>query len=520
VSLHVRVQRNCYQDSVRLMQISEKIKTMPGINKAFAIMGTESNKATLARGGFDLSLMKDASPNDILFMVDAQTEGDAARALDRFQTLVDEVRKSGEESRHAVASIETARALLQQASLALISVPGEFAAYEAHKALRAGLHVQIFSDNVPLEEERKLKLLGQKLGLLVMGPDCGTSIIGGTPIGFANAVARGPVGIIGASGTGIQEISVLVDLYGSGISQAIGLGGRDLSDQIGGLSAFMALDILEHDPGTQVVVLVGKSPGPQTTEKLVQRCANYAKPIVFSLLGEKRESILKGMRFVARDMEEAARLAVELAENRPVAARSSEPESEELRNLLAKRLSNAPDSRVLLRGLYTGGSLADEAFSILRNQLGTIRSNIASDPALKIAGTENAHEHMLIDMGDDEFTVGRPHPMIDPSYRAERLVESWADAETAVILCDVVLGHGSHTNPAGPVAEAVKLARQQYGDVVTIVASVCGTERDPQVLSVQQAQLHDAGILVLSSNAEAARVSGRIAKLYSNRRQV
>jgi FdrA protein len=524
MSVLLRVKKNYYQDSVKLMRISQIVKSLPGVLRASAIMGTENNKATLVRGGFDASLMDGAGPSDILFLVDATTEELAALALDRYLALIDETTASKREQKSAVRTIKAAVSSLPGSNIAFISVPGEFAAYEAHKALRAGLHVHLFSDNVPIEDEIRLKELGRKLGLLVMGPDCGTSIIGGTPIGFANVVSQGPVGIIGASGTGIQQVSVLVDRYGSGISHAIGLGGRDLSDRVGGISALMALDAMEHDTTTRVLVFISKPPGPATGKKIVERIKACAKPVVIVFLGGDPK-LTQDLDHVANDLEEAARMAVELAVGRGLAPESDSGATGGLvaghiggatGGLVARRGSDA-SSRKFLRGLFTGGSLADEAQLILGKFLGPVRSNCTANPALRISGSDSFDGHAIIDMGDDEFTVGRPHPMIDPSYRAERILKEWSDPRVAVILCDVVLGYGSHQSPATPVAEAVKRARVLYGDDVTVVASVCGTEGDPQVLSRQEAILREAGILVLPTNASAARTAGLAAQGHAER---
>jgi FdrA protein len=516
MSVQLRVRKNCYQDSVKLMRISQIVKSSPGVLRASAIMGTANNKATLVRGGFDASLMQGAGPSDILFIVDANADDAADLALDRYFSLLDESIATYVDRKTSPRTIKAAAASLPGANLAFISVPGEFAAYEAHKALRAGLNVHIFSDNVPIEDEIRLKELGRRLGLLVMGPDCGTAIIGCVPLGFANAVASGPIGIVGASGTGIQQVTVLIDRYGSGISNAIGLGGRDLSDRVGGISALMALDALEEDPSTQVIVVISKPPESSTGKKILERIRVCKKPVVVAFLGGD-PTIVRGIDQNAENLEEAARMAVELATKKAIPRQAAEYGAGELATIVAGRLEAGGSNRGLLRGLFTGGSLADEAQPILGAILGKVRSNCTKNPALMVSGSGVIDGHAIIDMGDDEFTVGRPHPMIDPSYRAERLVEEWSDPRVAVILCDLVLGYGSHPSPATPLAEAVKRARSLYGDGVTVVASVCGTEGDPQGLSPQEAILREAGILVLPTNAQAAKLAGRAARCYAGR---
>jgi FdrA protein len=378
------------------------------------------------------------------------------------------------------------------------------------------MNVQIFSDNVPVELEVKLKHLGRSLGLLVMGPGCGTSIIGSVPIGFANVVAPGPIGIVGASGTGIQEVTVLVDRLNSGISHAIGLGGRDLSDAVGGTSAQMALEALASDAGTKVVVLVSKPPGPRTAERIIQAVNDYPKPVVLAFLGAE-PAMLAGARHVASNLEEAAAMAVSLTDGFH-ATKAFRHWAGESKDVLAGATGQIPPlPRRYLRGLFTGGTLAEEATLILEQYLGRVFSNVRSDPAARLADPGKSVAHTVLDLGDDAFTQGRPHPMIDPSYRTERLLAEWADPEVAVLLCDVVLGHGCHDHPAAGLAAAVRKARLRYGEV-TVIAHVCGTERDPQVLSIQRDILEAAGILVFPTNASAASAAGRLTQLCYERK--
>lgn len=510
MQLRTLVRRNCYQDSVKLMQLTRTVRGTPGVVRAAAIMGTENNKATLVRGGFASTLLEPAGPNDLLLIVEGQDDAVVEAALARYESLVDADAGGGGAESPPARSFASAVADLPGANLALISVPGEYAAYEAFKALHAGLHVHVFSNNVSVEDEVKLKRLGRELGLLVMGPDCGTSLVGGTPIGFANVVASGPIGIIGASGTGIQELSVLVDQFGSGVSHAIGLGGRDLTDEVGGISASMALEAFEADDHTRVVILTAKPPGPKTSRAIVERVRSYPKPIVLAFLGGD-PGLLEGVEHVAANLEEAARMAVELAV--PHAAHNATVafDPDKSADELGLDPAQGGENRRFVRGLYTGGSLAYEALLVLADRIAPVYSNISPVSDLRIAGTAAAAGHAVVDMGDDEFTVGRPHPMIDPDDRAERLIAEWADPTVAVILCDVVLGYGAHPNPAKPVADAVKTARLMHGEGVTVVASVCGTENDPQRRSVQQELLRDAGILVAPTNAAAARAAGAIA---------
>lgn len=496
------VKKNSYQDSVKLMQLTEQVKVLPGIVRATAIMGTENNRATARRAGFGPALLKDAGPNDVLFLVAAKTHVEGENAWTQFQAALDQ-HSSSKATETPVSSIKRAASLLDGANLAIISVPGEYAAYEAFRALRENMHVHIFSDNVSLEDEVKLKELGRQKELLVMGPDCGTSIIAGVPICFANVVTQGAIGIVGASGTGIQEVSVIIDRLGAGVSHAIGVGGRDLSDTVGGISSQMALRLLDEDPATEVIVLLSKPPGLTTQNAITQQIQTLSKPVVVCFLGEG-STALKGARHVADTLEQAAVLAVDLSKE--PGGMPSSPFIRHFAQEFGHKQAIAPSQRQYIRALYSGGTLAAEAQYLMQGQLGCVEYN----PEPGYTG------HAVIDLGDDQFTQGRPHPMIDPSYRAESLVHEWADPEVAVILLDLVLGYGSHDNPAAPLADAILEARTQYGDVVTVVASICGTDRDPQNFATQKSLLEDAGVFVFPTNAYATEAA--IQLLMSRRR--
>lgn len=501
------IKRNTYQDSVRLMRLTERVKRVQGVVRAMAIMGTENNKFTMSRAGFDVSLMKEAKPNDILFLVEAQSQSDAQSAWELYQNALGEHKEGDSSTSSRTVSVHRAAKLLKGANLALISVPGNYAPYEAYKALREGLHVHIFSDNVSLEDEIRLKELGRREGLLVMGPDCGTSIINGVPICFANEVARGTIGIVGASGTGIQEVSVLIDKLSAGVSHAIGVGGRDLTDEVGGITSLMALDLMETDPETHTIVLLSKLPGTKTLDRLTEKIRDISKPVVLCFLGVNPQN-LHGVKHFTDTLEGAALEAVKLSRGNKhsggLAFSSAESESE---NAL---LSKLPATRKYIRGLYSGGSLASETFYILKKYIEGVHFNPQSTPSM----------HAIVDMGSDEFTQGRPHPMIDPSYRTERLLKEWNDPEVAIILLDVVLGYGSHENPAAPLADSVIRAREKYNDNVIVIASVCGTERDPQQLSAQETQLREAGVLVYPTNARAAEAAVHYLSICRERSQI
>jgi len=390
------------------------------------------------------------------------------------------------------------------ADIALISTPGEYAAAEALKALNLGLSVMLFSDNVSEPDELRLKRAADEKDLIVMGPDCGTAIINGLPLGFANVVRRGPIGVVGASGTGMQEVTVLIDRLGSGVSQAIGTGGRDLHSAIGGISMSKGLRDLAADPITRVIVLISKPPAADVAERILDAARRVGKPVVVNFLGADPRKISGGSVHGARTLEDAARAAVDIARG----------------ELPRQSYGNVPPSLVglpplgagqrYIRGLYTGGTFCYEAALLLDERLADVYTNTPVCAEGQLEDVGRSHHHTLIDLGDDVFTRGRPHPMIDFRLRNERIVKEAEDAETAVILLDVVLGYGSNTDPAGELIPALQRAREIAAEQrrnLAFVGHVCGTEGDPQGLDLQISALSQAGMVLTQSNAQAVRLA-------------
>ena len=367
-------------------------------------------------------------------------------------------------------SLRSAHRADPSANLAVISVPGPFAANEARQALAEGLHVFLFSDNVSVADEVDLKRVAASQNLLVMGPDCGTSILNGVGLGFANVVRRGRIGLVGASGTGLQEVTSLLHQAGEGISHAIGTGGRDLHAEVGGLTTLRALDLLRDDAGTDVIVIVSKPSDSAVAERVLKHAAQMGKPVIACLLNtalEPRDGIQ-----IASNLYQAARLAAS-----PTAAWDSVTPSD----LPRPRLR---DGQTQVRGLFCGGTLCEEA-----------------EAAVQSAG------HKFVDFGDDRYTQGRAHPMIDPTLRNHAIVEAGDDPRVAVLLLDVILGLGSHADPAGATVPAVREAvakAKASGRELTVIAHVVGTDRDPQGLAQQEAALRSAGVHVFRSNYHAA----------------
>ena len=573
-----RVRRGFYLDSVALMRLSASLEARAGVESASLMIGTPSNLALLDEAGLLAGEGRAAGPNDLVLAVRAAGEEALAAALAAAEASLDGA-AAGPEARGGRTAgrfpgLDAACRALPGANLAIVSVPGPFAAREARRALARGLHVLVFSDNVPVEEEIALKHEGRARGRLVMGPDCGTAIIAGAPLAFANRVRRGAVGVVSASGTGLQELSVLVHRAGGGVSHGIGVGGRDLGDEVGGLGAFMALDALEADPATRHVVILSKPPGPRTEAALLARIAEYAKPVTLCLVGRGRAALPPNAA-LAPTLRDAARLALDAcaaagaaraperpadlapdqgsaggADDRmdgnpgegprgnasggrthddPAVAAASASDAPTAARVAA--LQPPPSSRPgRIVGLFSGGTLCAEGQALLlRAGLGVASNTpvpgaarltapagrLAPAPAASASASPDgsrasptaAPGHVFLDLGADEYTAGRPHPMIEPAMRTGVLAAALADPTAGVVVLDVVLGLGSHPDPTAPIAAAVRAAP---ADRPAVVASVCGTERDPQGYAAQRRVLESAGVLVADSNADAVEAAVRI----------
>jgi len=508
----LKIVHNTYRDSVSLMQLSAKIAALSGVQQASVVMATEGNLDLLREAGL-LDGGVAASPSDLLVVLRAENEAAASAALAETERVLaggDRAARQRGPQETPPRSIQMGLAAQPDANLALISTPGEYAAAEALKALRLGLHVMLFSDNVALADEVLLKGEAEQRGLLVMGPDCGTAIVGGVPLGFANAVRRGPIGVIGASGTGLQEVTSLIDLAGLGVSHAFGTGGRDLKAEVGGATMLRALDELAADADTRVIVLVSKPPAREVAAKVLARARATGKPVIACFLGADAAQVEGDGVLAAATLEEAVAMALCAARGMPYAGAPQRPPQYD-----AVRLK--PEQR-FVRGLYSGGTFCYEATLVLAPALEGLRSNTPVGAATKLQDVWHSQGHTLVDLGGDEFTRGRPHPMIDHRLRNERMVREAADAEVAVILLDVVLGYGAHPDPAAEMLPAIRAAReaaQRSGRELAFVGFVCGTERDPQGLARQVAALRGAGVILAVSSAQAARTAAAIATRHA-----
>jgi len=512
------VRKNSYVDSVFLMLLSKELEERPDVTSATVTMGTPMNLDLLKDQGYGSEALTGAGPADLVIALECDSEAAFEAA---FQAAADNL--SGKKKKTALGeavvaphSLDGALEALPDANIALISLPGAYAPREVRKALKAGLHVMLFSDNVSLEDEISLKNEARERGLLMMGPDCGTAIINGKPLCFANVVGRGPVGIVAASGTGLQEVSCLVDRYGSGVSQAIGTGGRDLKNaKVGGTTMLMGIEALGADPATRVILVVSKPPAPEVAAKVVAALERAGKPAVVHFIGLDAPEGAAGRIRWAANLEEAARLGVELSGG-PAARSGAWPfdQSEAvIDDLVERETADMSKSQKYIRGYYTGGTLADEAWLLLHRLTGAVYSNNQTDPAFVPQDPKKSVGHTVVDLGDDVFTVGRPHPMIDPSTRTDRIDEERDDAGIAVMLVDCVLGYGSHADPAGamiPSLTAAKKAAVKRGGYLPVIASVTGTPGDFQGFEAQAAKLRQAGVIVMPSNYQASMLAVRI----------
>ncbi|MBZ5552084.1 MAG: acyl-CoA synthetase FdrA [Acidobacteriia bacterium] len=498
-----QIRKGAYFDSITLMRCGKEITALPGISDAAVVMGTKSNKAILDSSGLLTSEFTGAGDTDLLIAIKAASEKTAEMGLAAVDGLLKRaVQKTGSSSESHAVSLERALELLPGANLALISVAGRYAADEAMRALEHGLHVMIFSDNVPLEEEVKLKKYALKKGLLVMGPDCGTAIVNGVPLAFANVVNRGDIGIVAAAGTGLQEVSCIVSTAGAGVSQAIGTGGREVKKEVGGIMFVEAIKALARDPNTRVILLISKPPDKEVLATINRAIKGIRKPVITLLIGARTED------GGPSTLEEAALTAVAASrgENTDSLKKQLQARDEKIlktaRGEAVKRVKN----QKYVRGLFSGGTFCAEAQVLFSDMISDVYSNAPAGASKPLKNALKSQKNSVIDLGEDEFTVGRPHPMIDYSLRNRRILQEAADPETAVILLDVVLGHGSHPDPAAELSPIIR----EVSKKVAVVCSVTGTDQDPQNRSEVEKRLKKAGAIIMPTNAAACKLAGSI----------
>ena len=483
------VKKGSYHDSVALMLLTNCIQAIDGVQKASIMMGTPANKDIFMQSGLQTPELMQASANDMVIVAELRDEA----LMDVILKKTDEFFQ--QESRTKTASAEypeasdweTALELLPEANLAVISVAGAYAAAEADRALDNDMNVFMFSDNVTIEDEARLKRKAHEKGLAVMGPDCGTGILCGVPIAFTNCVRPGAIGIVGASGTGIQELTTIIDRLGEGVTNAIGTGGRDLAAEVGGITTLDMIDVMEQDESVKVMIVLSKPPAPQIREKVYDRLRGCKKPVVTLFLGEKPAYHEENF-YHAYTLDEAARLAVSLARREAVPDGCTQ----------TQRSPFAPEEHRSIKAYYSGGTLASEAATLMKDALGF------SDRFTKKEGFMLHRDgHIVVDLGDDVYTVGRPHPMIDPAKRIECMQEAVEDPSTGVILFDVMLGYGSHADMAGALLPAIHALQQRAeaeSRTLYFVATVCGTRTDIQEYDAAVQKLQSAGVVVCETN--------------------
>lgn len=494
------VRSGVYYDSAVLMQLQRSLAGLPGVQDAGVIMGTEANKELLAHIDLVNSQVQAAKENDLVIVVRAEDDAVAADAIGKVDELLTR-RKTTVDQQYRPRSLEGANQASPDSTWVLISVAGRYAAGVARESLRLGKHVFLFSDNVSVDDEISLKKESSEKGLLVMGPDCGTAIVNGIGLGFANKVRKGPIGVVAAAGTGLQQVTSRIHQLGSGITFGIGTGGRDLSEKIGGTTFIQGVDVLSRDPDTKVILLVSKPPSPIVAEKVLKVARKAGKPVVVNFIARTPISRQNGNLFFASSLDDAAAMAVELSKNPP------DLKQEDL------KLERFTSGQCYLRGLFSGGTLAYEAQYLLTEYLPKVYANAPINKDNKLKDSLVSVEHSIVDLGEDEFTVGRLHPMMDNELRIRRLMEEANDPSVAVIMLDVVIGYGSHIDPASELAPAIAKAKAEAakaGRYLEVVAVVTGTDLDPQNLNSQIKQLEEAGAWVNTSNEAVVRYAGRL----------
>ncbi len=509
----VTIRRGTYRDSITLMKASNELSSMDGVKQAAVVMATPTNLKLLKDMGLLTNEVQRATQNDLVIAIEAKTAGIIEEAVARTDTLLSP-QGSGGPSKFAPKTLEAALNEMSDANFVAISVPGEFASHEALTALQHGLNVFLFSSNVPLEEEVELKRVAKRKSLLMMGPDCGTAMINGKVLGFGNAVSRGPVGIVSASGTGLQQVSTLLDLEGVGVSQAIGTGSRDLWEKVGGSMTIEGLERLGDDVDTKVIVLVSKPPDAKTASLVLKAARKSGKPVVVSFLGGDLGMVRKMGFTPAETLEDAAGMAVDLLTSRKPAARIFSIPKKQVFEAAKGEWSHLSKRQKFVRGLYSGGTLCYEAQVILHPLLGGIYSNTPLQSGYQLKDPNESKEHSCVDLGSEEYVMGRAHPMIDYTLRKRRLVGEANDPETAIILLDIILGYGSNQDPAGELIPRIKEAKsiaKKKGGSLPVVACVVGTQNDPQDLKGQVKRLQQNGVIVMPSNAQAVRFAALVA---------
>ena len=506
------VRKNEFYDSVLLMRIMEEANKLRGVTQAAVLMATELNKELLRDMNLLTEEVRVASPNDFVIAIKAKNKDEADEVIGEIENML-RTKQAEAMGEYFPKTLSSALEMMSDANLVVVSVPGEFASREAQRAMEKGLHVFLFSSNVTVVEELALKQFAREKGLLMMGPDCGTAIINSVVLGFGNILSKGPIGIVAAAGTGIQQVSTIIHRLGSGVSHALGTGGRDLSQEIGGITTIDGIKYLEQDDKTEVILLISKPPSQKVSQKVLETAKQCEKPIIINFLGIETANMESADVIPAVTLEDAAYKAVAIAKGEePREGAFTFPRNQILSIASGEFVKLMPEQKYI-RGLFSGGTLCYESLIILKELNGNVYSNKPLTANFRLLDTRTSQMHACIDMGAEEFVLGRPHPMIDPTLRKQRILREARDPRTGTVLLDIVLGYGSHPDPAGALAPVIAQAKREAekdGRYLPIVASVVGTELDPQHLEEQEEKLKETEVVVLPSNAQATRMAALI----------
>ena len=485
-----------------MMQFSQQLKDEQGVIDAAIVMGTELNKNTLKNMNLLTEDGAAATENDTLISISCQDQNSLNDAIQKAEQLLV---SSTVNIKNEFANLSSAFDAFSNANIASLSIPGQFVKEMATELIKKQLHLFVFSDHVPLEDEIYLKNLSLENNVLFMGPEAGTSILNGTVFGFGNRVRKGSVGIIGASGTGIQESSTMIDLFGEGISHGIGVGGRDLRNDIGGMMTMKAMEVFENDPNTKAVLLVSKPVDNDVRNEIINKINNFSKKnYVLCLVGdnENREDSAR-IKFSKSIQTSVLKILKSLDDNgyKKImdVIRSQINDSIKQSESLSKDLN---EEQKFIRGFFAGGTLCYESKIILEQMIGKVYSNLSSDDEYSIKGSVTSKENTLIDFGEEEFTSARPHPIIDPLLRKNRILEDANDPNVGVIIIDIICGINAAKNTIASHAETIKKAIQtakEQGRKLSIFAYICGTEKD--VSENELKLLTDSGAKLFTSNA-------------------
>lgn len=480
------IQKNTYQDSITLMLLTNAIDEIDGVQKVSIMMATPANKDIFAQAGFKTAELDAAGNNDIAILLDVHDEDVVSVVLEAMEEFLDnQGTVDVQDTSNLVKNWEGALNHSLDTNVAQFSIPGQYAADEVETALDAGKHVFLFSDNMDIEDEVRLKQLATEKGLLLMGPDCGTSFISGVPFAFTNMLKKGNIGVVGASGTGIQEVTTQIVQLGGGISHAIGTGGRDLSAEVGGLTMKAGIVALNEDPLTEVLVVISKPPAKEVRLAIEEQLQSIDKPAVAIFIGEKPENHQGNISY-AYTLEEAAKLAVNLSKKESVEQYSQEP----------LQISPKPLGTKIY-GLYAGGTLANEAGMLIADAL-----DVELPTSHEKGYMLDNKDAVVIDLGDDFYTQGKPHPMIDPQNRIEMIEKISNEEPGSIILMDLVLGYGANEDMASTLAQTIENVRKK-NEETTFIVTICGTEDDPQNYAQQKKILESVGAIVATSNVQA-----------------